>query len=390
MASIMFQWRWKLRQAKQAVDDGRYGEASRLLADPQLSEFLPAKRLADQLAARLASRAGRRIAAGQSAAGFADLGLAENVADRKTKVAEAKHDYAERVVADVVSRIEAGSYAAAREEIARAGRRGVGCSSLRLLGEIADFGDSSNHAADRGEMSSAEASLDQAVRLLDSSRQNVIATRQADWRAQVHAALQRQAAALADRAERHAAARERMHLAVAASDWGEALSSVEEAVRLAPNDQQAAGVRRRAWKQLGLEATRSYHGGKYAALKTRPARGRAIADAVGRALRHSTHHHPQSEEDTVSGRPPVERRMLWIDSVGGLLVCLDDEVVLGQPAGDPARGPAVPILADLSRRHAVVRREAGRYVLDPLGKVMVDGREATETTVLPDRCLIEL
>ena len=50
----------------------------------------------------------------------------------------------------------------------------------------------------------------------------------------------------------------------------------------------------------------------------------------------------------------------------------------------------MPILADLSRRHAVIRREAGAYVLEPLQPVRVDGREITGPTVLADNQLIQL
>ena len=41
-----------------------------------------------------------------------------------------------------------------------------------------------------------------------------------------------------------------------------------------------------------------------------------------------------------------DRMMLWVDAVGSYLVCLGDEVVLGQPAADGA-APEVPILGDL-------------------------------------------
>jgi hypothetical protein len=79
---------------------------------------------------------------------------------------------------------------------------------------------------------------------------------------------------------------------------------------------------------------------------------------------------------------------LWVDAVGGFLVCLDDAVAIGQPAaGEPL---AVPILADLSRRHAVIRREAGAYVLEPVHRTLVDGREISGPFVLSDNQLIQL
>src|SRR5438093_1143339 len=43
------------------------------------------------------------------------------------------------------------------------------------------------------------------------------------------------------------------------------------------------------------------------------------------------------------------RFMLWIDAVGGYLVCLGDEIVIGQAA--PGTKVDVPIQADISRKH---------------------------------------
>ncbi len=59
--------------------------------------------------------------------------------------------------------------------------------------------------------------------------------------------------------------------------------------------------------------------------------------------------------------------MLWIDGVGGYLVCLGDEVVLGQAI--PGSRVDVPILADLSSHHAMIRREGDGYVVSPAARV---------------------
>ena len=82
-----------------------------------------------------------------------------------------------------------------------------------------------------------------------------------------------------------------------------------------------------------------------------------------------------------------KRTIVWIDDVGGYLLCLGDEVTLGQPAGEG--GPEIAILADLSRRHAMIRRERESYVLTPIHQVRVDGVELTGPRVLKDHSLIE-
>jgi hypothetical protein len=90
----------------------------------------------------------------------------------------------------------------------------------------------------------------------------------------------------------------------------------------------------------------------------------------------------------VAGTEIPRRALLWVDAVGGFLVCLDDTIAIGQPS--PSESLALPILADLSRRHAVIRRDAGAYVIEPLQRTLINGREVKEPFVLADNQLIQL
>jgi hypothetical protein len=83
-----------------------------------------------------------------------------------------------------------------------------------------------------------------------------------------------------------------------------------------------------------------------------------------------------------------ERFMLWIDAVGGYWVCLDDQITLGQP---DARGTAdVPILGDLSSRHARIRRDGEGYLVEACREVRVDGRLVRDIGWLGDGSRIQL
>jgi hypothetical protein len=84
-----------------------------------------------------------------------------------------------------------------------------------------------------------------------------------------------------------------------------------------------------------------------------------------------------------------DRFMLWVDAVGAYLVCLHNEIALGQPASAGA-APDVPILGDLSRRHAVIRREGEGYWIEALRPVQVDGRSVTHNTPLLEGSTIDL
>ncbi len=84
----------------------------------------------------------------------------------------------------------------------------------------------------------------------------------------------------------------------------------------------------------------------------------------------------------VAKTKPGPRLLLWVDAVGGFLVCLGDEIVLGQAV--PHAAVDVPILGDLSRRHAKIRRVGEEYLIKPMGRVWVQGREIESATLLAD------
>lgn len=86
----------------------------------------------------------------------------------------------------------------------------------------------------------------------------------------------------------------------------------------------------------------------------------------------------------------VERRrfLLWIDAVGGYLVCLGDSVSLGSAASP--QGVDIPILGDLSRRHARIRRDGEGYLLEATGAAEVDGRMVAGAVALVDGSRIRL
>jgi hypothetical protein len=66
------------------------------------------------------------------------------------------------------------------------------------------------------------------------------------------------------------------------------------------------------------------------------------------------------------------RLLLWIDGVGGYLVCLNPRVTLGQ--GGPDGAPDLAILAAISRHHATVQRDAEGYFLEAVRKVALNGQ----------------
>jgi len=84
----------------------------------------------------------------------------------------------------------------------------------------------------------------------------------------------------------------------------------------------------------------------------------------------------------------ASRFVLWVDAVGGFLVCEDDVVTVGQAVpGNPVH---IPLLADISRHHATFHRDEEGYVIEAVRPSQVDGRALDHLTWLADGSVIEM
>ncbi len=81
-----------------------------------------------------------------------------------------------------------------------------------------------------------------------------------------------------------------------------------------------------------------------------------------------------------------DRFLLWIDAVGGYWVTMSDKVVIGQPTADVD----VPILGDISKRHARICRDGEGYLIEALRPVYINGQLVEGRTTLSDRAIIRL
>jgi hypothetical protein len=93
--------------------------------------------------------------------------------------------------------------------------------------------------------------------------------------------------------------------------------------------------------------------------------------------------HTVSLEPTIHELPrsleAASQYLLWIDGVGGYLVCLSHRVTLGQ--ANPESLVDIPLLADVSRHHASLQRDPEGYFLEAIRKVQVNG-QPTEKVLL--------
>lgn len=75
-----------------------------------------------------------------------------------------------------------------------------------------------------------------------------------------------------------------------------------------------------------------------------------------------------------------DRLQMWIDGVGGFMLLLSDRVHLGQAMASAQVD--VPIMGDISRRHAAIRRSGSEYILEPFAATAVNGRQQNAPVLL--------
>ena len=89
---------------------------------------------------------------------------------------------------------------------------------------------------------------------------------------------------------------------------------------------------------------------------------------------------PTAEQNAEPAAPP-KRYHLWIDGIGGFLVCLAPRVSLGQASAEG--GVDVPLLADVSRFHAAIVRDNEGYLVESARPLQVNGNSTQKTTLNP-------
>ncbi|MEM9351439.1 MAG: FHA domain-containing protein [Planctomycetota bacterium] len=350
-------WRRKVWEAKTAVRDGRWDDAEQLLSRESVRGFLPAKKLSDELARRLVERCEEQLAAGDWVASLRSAERAVSLGLAAEALAGVRARQAEQAVAELRDHLMRGDTEAASRPIKRLRKHGLEPDRTAGWALVVDLIERARAAEEVGEASRAAGLLERAGRAVPVAGDPLAAE------------IDRRREALLQESEQLGRLTTDLHRAVSGERWSDVLRLAEEVLKSAPRHPQARKARDAAWRAVGVQATQAF-----------PARARKLSTRGPRQA---------SKQDTVSGMADPGRRMVaWIDSVGSYLLCLADEVDLGQPSGPG--GAAVAIFGDLSRRHASIRREGESYVLKPVHKVSVDGQRIAGPTVLKHDSVIQL
>jgi len=355
----MFQsWRFQLREAEEALQHGQLDEARQLLLRGELQRYLPGKRLSSRVAGGLADRACQRALRGDMSAAWRDLDAARSLVGVTAPLIAARQEIIAVAMADAESHLGARDASQAIAILEKLERHDVRDEPVRVLKQVARHLVSARHLARRGKFAEAESQVQAATSLKPDLA--------------IMADLQR---AYQQQLESHRHATEALHAAMASNDWTVAVGLADRILENAPDCNLARGARRKAWSKVGAK----FRDSRSISDAQSPAPATGVAHAAG-----------QRDGAAIAVASPATGRrfLLWIDGVGGYLVCLGDSIELGQAT--PDNNVEVPFLADVSRRHACVSRRGDVYVIEPRQTTRLNGHDIDTVALLSDRDEIEL
>lgn len=360
-----------LRQAQEAVANHRPEDAHKLI-EPLIAEgYRRAWRLARDVVREYADRATKFLDQHNPDAAWRDLLAAEALNTGEKIVAGLRQTLARLGMVQARAALEAGNPHETITAVGKLRDRGVRHPDLTRLEEAAQDWGLAIELADRGEFLRALAELDKLRPKLPCPP----------------AAFDRFRAAIEDRHSRFRSAVGQLYDAAEARLWREALAAAEAVLAVAPEHREAKAIRGKAWL-AAAPATADYLPSKEVPTDTRSRQDKSPAsNAMGTTDPYSNGSAAsksslasQSSSLSASLNPTmVKRFLLWIDGVGGYLVCLSNRVTFGQATSD---GPVdVPLFADVSRLHAEITRDGEGYVVESGKAVLVNGNEATRAVL---------
>lgn len=328
----MFGFTWlTLRQAQEALKNGRLEEALRLVEQPAVRSHRRGGELVVGLARAYVERGETALRRDDAERAWADLLQAEALQTTPRDADRLRQNLVRLGLAELRALLLAGETTRAEELVVKLRQRQVASPELGVLDQGLRGWEGARQKAVHGDFAPALELAEQAARLLGVNPRLETFVNE----------LHRQARVFPDLLAR-------LHAAVGGEHWREVVELAEQVLAAAPQHAEARAQRSKAWRALEPVT---------------------IAQPSPAALE-------QPPDDPL---PP--RFYLWIDGVGGYLVCLGNRLTFGQALPD-ARVD-VPLVADVSRLHATLTRDGEGYVLEAVRPVQINGAAVTRTLLRP-------
>jgi hypothetical protein len=318
-----------LRQAQEALRTGRLDDARKLLSHPQAEGRRGLSTLLTRLGHAYVERAERRLRLDDVEGAWRDLLQAEEILQGDPGAETLRLALTRLGLAEVRAALEAGDPARARDAGLRLRQRLGRGTELDALEALFRAWLTARELAEQGEFKAALSEIDRVHDRNDPPLERLDRER-TEW--------EQNEPLLADSLQR-------LYAASDALRWREVIEITEQILGLAPLHDEARRLRAQAWKKVEPET---------------------LAGPELQATR------PEPIPPEVS-----PRFLLWVDSVGGFLICLGQQLTLGQCLEDNL--VEIPLVADVSRMHACLSRDTEGWMLEALRPVRVNNQETTRT-----------
>jgi hypothetical protein len=335
----MFGTAWlTLRQAREALATGRLEEANRLLGQNGVRGHKGAFQLQMQVVRSFVERAEKHLKAENILQAWQDLQQAELLAPNDADVEKFRGRLLRMGLDEIRDALEQGRPGRAGEAIARLRDRGVRPAELQPYEEVARGWLLARESADAGEFVVALQNVDRIRKVLPPPTPGLDEfCGQLELRQQTYSEKVLQ-----------------LHQAVHDRRWREVVQLADQVMTVAPQSAEARKARADAWKAIEPETTQ-------------PGKNAPSAAEIS--------------VDLTDSRAAPRRILLWVDGVGGYLICLTNRITLGQATGEAPVD--VPLLADVSRMHATLSRDPEGYVIEAARPILVNGKPQTRASLQP-------
>jgi len=332
------------RQIRDSLRSGNPDEARQRLMPFVRAGHRRAHKLLAEIAGAYVVRAKAQLSAENDEVAWKDLLSAESLNVQDARVAELRATLTKLGASACRAALLAGKPLPVIERIGRMKARAAHHPDFETYESVARDWLRAMEAADRGDFAAALGTLERAKQFVSSD---------------LHDGFDLCAVQLQQRYDRYRDANVPLFEAAQVGNWAAVLKLADEVTSVAPEHREARNLRERAWSVLRPDTSADE-------TKIQPVQARPEGQ-------------PESHIVDAGTEALPRRFLLWIDGVGGYLVCLGSRIGFGQATA--TQHVDVPLLADVSRLHAELNRDAEGYVLESGRDLLVNG-QPTKRAVL--------
>jgi hypothetical protein len=365
-------WRANVRKAKQLITDGNLEHAALFSSEHRLSESQPGRIILRKLVRQLVEIADQRQARSDFVSAWRALSCADIVC------LESDRDMLSREMNRFVElTIEHANYMLSVGKPQHASSTLAILSDRRILDRRADQIKRVAKVLNNADLLAAQGRMNEAREEL-----TIAAAQRPDLEF-----ITRRLESYGQQATHLDSLQTQLRRAITHSAWNDAHLVSGEMLEIAPNCKLAIDARRRCDQRL-------FTPGRSLNNRTQPTtfRGGQIPRDHQVARDHQVVGGAGQTKSIEMSEPEIERRcesfLLWIDGVGGYLVCSGSSVMIGQAL--PESGVDIPMLGDVRRRHAVIRRVGDVDLIEPLADICIEENTVNEPFLLKNGQLIDL